>query len=389
MKKILLCLLLTANYATASTVPTNWYSLEDTQSNTQYENSNKSNSNLGEYVDQIFNFEEAVLGDLEKNDKSLGGWKLSGQKTDFSISKKGVFGFSAMKAASAVELKWVRESANKSNTSEVTKDNTIVVDSQMSEEELINELEPAIALALSSGKIEDESKLRTNLINKVLESRKFVKLVEKSSTGSWTPVKLRIDLSFGVSGNVFSVAKLGTDFRIRLDFKMTPNKNNKSTPSSKKEEKFIKLISNLSKDIDHAIKDSKIDSKFKVNKVSFGFGISKKTIFGLANSSAATAGQLYFKKSSNKSIEKEVDLVGDYDLSGDQKFFPSLTKRAKFRKGLKKSLKISNFFAKRAEKKNGNWKIGEIKVAFTVSYSGIFGLSGTSGKTMAAIFLKK
>ena len=389
MKKLLICLFLIANYASASTVPTNWYSLEDIESNTLFENSNKRNSKLAEYVDQIFDFEESVLGDLETSNKNLGGWKLSGQKTDFSISKKGIFGFSAMKAASGVELKWVRESTNKNNKNVVTKDNTIVVDSQMTKEELIIELEPAIALALSSEKIENESKLRKNIITKVLESRRFVKLVEKSDTNNWTPVKLRVDLSFGVSGDVFSVVKLGADFRIRLDFKIAKNINNKSSSNTEKEEKLIKLISNLSSDVDHVIEKSDFDSSFKVDKVAFAFGVSKKTIFGLVNSSASTAGVLYFKKTSNKSLKEDMNLDGDYDLTGDQKLFPSLTKRSKFRKGLKKSVKISSFFAKRAEKKNGNWKIGEIKVAFSVSYSGIFGLTGTSGKTTASIFLKK
>ncbi len=67
-------------------------------------------------------------------------------------------------------------------------------------------------------------------------------------------------------------------------------------------------------------------------------------------------------------------------VSNEKLGFPFL-KRAKFRRGLKKSIKIGNWFSQKFSNRNKKWVIDRFKASFSLSYKGIFRLVGTTGSS--------
>ena len=125
--------------------------------------------------------------------------------------------------------------------------------------------------------------------------------------------------------------------------------------------------------------------------------LTKKSFFGLAKSKATAVGLIFFKKVEGKS-SKNLDLDGEYALANNgndnEKLFGRVFKRKRFRKGLKKAVKIADYFASRAHKRESEgkemkWVLKKIRIAFVLSYSGIFGLSNTGAAGIHNIILVK
>lgn len=401
MKNLILLIGLTIsiNAKAMETVPQNWLSLNDIEENTNFKTSENKLSQFGNYFEEILDFQEGVISQTDKNNETESSWKLSGYKTDLSVSKSGIFGLSSVNAKSAVELNWKKVEAGKL-LDEKEDDTAVELSNEMTEEEINSQLESIISMAVNSGKVKNESKLRKNLQKKAKEINSLLMGLDKDMGSSWTPFKFRLQLLIGVSGDFMGVTELGGSFRVRFDYKITKSHNAATaipTRDLKRLEKFRKLIVNISEDIESVAEKAEQKSGYRLGAVSFGITAAKNNFFGLAKTKGAATGIMFFKKTSNKSLlknESEIPLVGNYMLidehtNPDNKIFGALFKRSRFRKGLEKAFKIGHFFAEKSQKKKGKWIVNKIKVQFALSHSGIFGLSGTSGTGIAQIHLDK
>lgn len=391
MKILLISLLLASSAQASFHAPKSWVNSNEEVTE---ENFKKSDIGFGSYVDRILDAQLKALETLPANEEKgiFSGWKLDGYKTDLSISKSGLFGVGALKAKKAVELNWARKS-NKEAKSESSSIKNIELNDEMTLEEMKAQMEPIITWAVSSKKVNNESRFRKNLHERVEKVFPLMKVLPALEKQGWRASKFRLEASFGVSGELLNIVDLGADARVRLEWKRTST-SNKLAELNKSELKLVKFLSNLAEDLEAGYQKSEIASQsYKFEKFSLGLGTSHKGFWGIGKSKGGVSGLLFLKRVTKKNLPiSKVDGDIDFVSNNEDKFLGKIfkVKRKRFRKGITKAFSITDWFSQKSEKKNSSkWHVNKIKTAFEISYKGIFGLSTTTGKTKAEIYFKK
>lgn len=381
MKNIILAYLISLPLS-AQQLPSDWFTEEP---------QNKSNdlSSLGLYMNSILTVQENVLEKSETSmNKGLSGWVLDGQKTDLAVSKSGLLGFAALKATKAVELSWSKVS-NEKSIEEDTEDsqNTeadIALSSQMSEEELLHAVRPSYRILLKNLPEREYSWRAKNFEDHVLKYHRAMKGVAQLETGKYTPTKFRLDMSVSYSSPLFGFTKLSGDTRLRLEWKIVPSKDKNLGLKDQK------VVQKILEDVDEALKDVAVEEGYKLDTLSIGLGLSKKNILSFSKVKGGITGHLFLKKSKNKSMALTPSNDQNYSwLAENNEKFLGFFKRAKFRKGITKSFKMTNWFSRQFKGRQSKWVIKKFKTAFTLSYSGFLGLSGTSATSAVSFSFKK
>jgi hypothetical protein len=409
---IVIVIMMSSTLIYASTVPLSWYQ-PGTQSSDKGLERNQSiqESKFNEELNFIFNTqlnaleENSITEQSQKGIKLPFGFKFSHYVTDFSISKSGIFGFSALKAKSAVEIKWQKKK-NKSIDKQ-TEPNNVLEFTDDSDEHFNQLSKQIIKIAHSSGKIDmtpsAEKKLSQNVHRAMNNFKYMIRSIENKEFKVWDLAAIRLDLNIGATGKIFWVSSAGASVRVRLEWK----KVNISKPSNNYKSRINSNLANkILYDLDTLLSEYKIGN-FTVDKVNIGVGISRKGRFlGLAKSKAGFMGFLRFKPKEIVKQEQELaqtldhSELSDEDIEvvlGEDEFNRTDEKgflffklsRHKFRNGIRKSLKMVNFFANAADKKGKNWEVNGLKAAFDLQKSGFLGLSSVTGQTVIEIELKR
>lgn len=362
--KLLITLLLLSN-VNASYLPTQWYvETENKKTDAQ------PGEELSKYLEVLLNVQEKALnvsGGVDE--KSFGIWKVSGQKTDLAVSKTGLFGFSSVKGTSAVELSWSRKKEGKVA---IGVESDISLSSDMDEDVVLKTVRPVFKM-LFKNKSSKSDHIQKNMEDHVLRYHRALKGIQNLEGSTYTPKKFRLDLSTSFSSPLFGFTKLSGDTRVRLEWKIETQKK-KSNYEGDQE-----VVNNLMADISKALESSHTAKGYKLKEVSIGLGLSKKNLLSFSNVKGEIVGELYFKRNSQKSFSDSILIEGEYSIRGEEKFFGSF-KRRKFRKGIEKSFRISNWFASKFENRHSQWEISKFKTSFSLSFSGFFGLANTSSK---------
>jgi hypothetical protein len=198
------------------------------------------------------------------------------------------------------------------------------------------------------------------------------------------PSKFRLDLSLSHSAPVLGLTNVGADTRVRLEWKISSN--NKAN-YLKKDQKIVRW---LLKDVGHALNKTRTPKGFRLDTVAIGLGVSQKGLLNFSKIKGSTTGIMFFKvKNSKENTISEKTKEGLYSMDKGNEKILSYFKRSKLRKGIAKSLKISNWFSKRFSNRNAKWHINKFKASFSISYSGFLGLASTSGKSLVELYYKK
>lgn len=368
MKTLLVFLISISTWA--NTVPSSWFSEKG-------ESNKGSELKVIDSMEMITETQKEILESSE-SDSIFGGWKLSGQKTDIALSKSGILGLSSAKASSAVEINWVRK-AKKENGKELNANQ--VLSSELSTEELMKEVEPTLEVALQKVSPKKKSKTRKILEERIKLIHTQVKDLEGVQANGWAPNKFRLNISVSQSGNVFWWSELSADVRVRLEWSIKPKASKVKTQNKVVQ----KVINDLAKS-DYALA---ADNGFKLDKISVGLGLSKKNLFSLSRAKGEVVGQLFLVPTKKSKVVSKDNLGGDYEITEKDALLGKFFARKKLRKGLEKSFKIGNVFSKSMKEGKGKWMINKFKVAFSLSYSGFLGLSGTSSKAVYEIYYKR
>lgn len=365
----------------AQQLPADWFT-EGSQ-----EKSNDLDS-LGSYMDSILTVQESVLEKSEvAMNKSLNGWVLDGQKTDLAVSKSGLLGLAALKATKAVELSWSKVSVEKELEEPQNQEADVILSSEMSEEELLHAVRPSYKILLKNLPEREYSWRAKNFEDHVLRYHRAMKGVSKLNTGKYTPTKFRLDMSVSYSSPLFGFTKLSGDTRLRLEWKIVPSAQKNLG------EKDQKVVQKILEDVDEALKNVKVEEGYKLDTLSIGLGLSKKNLLSFSKVKGSIMGHLFLKKNKNKSVGLIPSGDDTYswqnlsDTTNDK--FLGFFKRAKFRKGIIKSFKMTNWFSRQFKGRQSKWVIKKFKTAFTLSYSGFLGLSGTSASSSVSFSFKK
>lgn len=333
------------------------------------------------FLDSVLNVQEKVL--MGREEKSPNGFKFSQYVTDFSLSKSGLFGLSALKATTAVELKWKRASLQKMK--DFSSELEVVDDSKEALRVTASQVE---ALAVSTGKVEASAALKTNIEEVLSKVKAMMEQMDHMDFPGWQLTSMRLDLSIGANGQVWTFAKAGASVRVRLDWKKIRNGSNKTAMMKNMNSSFINKILY---DFNEIYKEQNL-AGFKVKMVNVGVGLSLKGSFlGLSSTKAGIIGYLRFvpvpvnNKMALKIIDVNSDLategieyLADSELEASKNMNLTFLPRNKWKAGLLKGLMMAKFFAGSADRFQNIWQVSEIKTVFELSKSGFLGLASTS-----------
>jgi hypothetical protein len=320
-----------------------------------------------------------------QSSKAKGHFQFKSYTTDFSISRKGLFGLSALSAASAIEVSWTKRSKDLKNTSEVSKRSFHIKSLEES-----FELEKVIyRMANENPAITIKKDLKQNIRDKFNEIRKLAHELEAKESANFKQDSFRLDMSFSASGNIAYFSKLGAELRIRLEWVL----QKKTKLKIKRNQKFFKIIHEEVEEL--AKKDTK--AGFKLCKITIGVGLSQKTGFlGLGKAKTGLRFFLIFKrkKRHSKSIMSKIlsaneEIQVTVDTSNKSVGHKRISRR-KFRKSFSNA-------AKRADKlvtimkidKKKRWNIAKFKLVYSLSLSGFLGLSNTSQHSIVEMDYKR
>lgn len=376
--KYLFLFLLFSGIASAAQLPLNWVNEGDGRKNTS--NTLQELAATDNYLNSVLGIQEKVL--MGKEDKSASGFKFSQYVTDFSVSKSGLFGLSALKATTAVEVKWMKVSTNQ-KTVEVIADVEVVDDSAEALAMTAQELE---ALALATGKVEASPVLKTNIENVLHEVKFMMDQTNHSEFPGWKLAALRVDLSIGANGKVWTFAKAGASVRLRLDWKKIAKQSNNKMMMTNKTSNFINKILY---DFNQIYQADEL-AGFKVKMINVGVGLSRKGGFlGLASTKLGITGFLRFVpipatkslplvvESNSALATEDIEHVSN-EVSQNKGMNFSFVPRNKWRAGLQKGFAMAKFFAGSADRFQNRWQVTEIKTVFELNKSGFLGLASTT-----------
>jgi hypothetical protein len=336
---------------------------------------------FAENLKNILTVQENVLSEFRTDEKAWGDWKLDGQKTDLAVSKSGLLGFSAVKGTAAVELSWSRADKSFKSNEEVEGD-VVTLDSAMNEKEVIKAVRPTFNVLFKNKKKGSYAHIQKNMEDHIIRYHRALKGIDGIAGATYTPKKFRLDLSTSFSSPLFGFAKLSGDTRMRLEWKITPSAS--KNLSGKDQEVVKKLIADLTK----GLEDARTPAGYKLKEVSIGLGLSKKNLLSFSKVKGEIVGELYFKRNTQKADYSNLDLEGEYGVRSEEKFL-NYFKRRRFRKGIRDSFKLTNWFAGQFKRRNSQWEVGKFKTSFSLSYSGFLGLANTSSKSLVTFTYSK
>lgn len=373
MKTIILALIMTCT--SAQQLPTDWYTEDGNE---------KNNANLSElalYMDKILSVQKDVLIQSHKDiQKDMGEWKFAGQKTDLAVSKSGLFGFSAVKGTSAIELSWSKVDTNKS---EEPNDSVVELNSEMNESDVLATVRPFYKVLLKNNRANEFSHNSRNFEDHVLRYHRALKQVSKLNDTQYVADKFQLDMSVSYSSPLFGLTRLSGDTRMRLEWKIIPS-------SLKSDNDDQEVVRKILEDVSIALENATPKEGYKLKKISIGLGLSKKNLLSFTKIKGDIAGSLFLKKTKAKlNIESDFSDEDYQWLNEEENKFLPLFKRSKFRKGIEKSFEMTNWFSKQFKKQQSQWEIGKFKTSYTISYSGFFGLANTSSNSSVSFEFSK
>lgn len=377
MKSIILPLLLiVSGLASAASLPQSWVSEgEGRKSLSSFKELNETQ----EYLSSVLSIQEKVL--LGREEKSLGGFKFSTYVTDFSVSKSGLFGLSALKATTAVELKW--KNVQTQIIPEAVADMEVLDDSAETLAATASELEAKI---VATGKVASSPALKSNIESVLNKAKLMMDQMEHRDVPGWKLAAFRLDLSIGANGQVWTFAKTGASVRLRLDWKKIKRKqNNKLMANNKTGGLVDKILYDFSQ-----VYQSQDLLGFKVKMVNVGVGLSRKGgLLGLASTKLGIVGFLRFvpvtttqslpalADNTSALATEDMEYVAD-EISENKSMNNIFVPRKKWRAGLEKGFAMAKYFASSAERFQNRWQVTEVKTVLELTKSGFLGLASTS-----------
>jgi len=376
MKNILIAFLFSSSLF-ASQVPSSWMVESSNQKNDQ------GLASFEKYFESVMSVQEEMLESSESSiEKGLGDWKISGYKTDLAVSKSGLFGFSALQGTSTVELSWAKA---KNKNLEDSEEQVLELSTDMSNDQIVQTISQSSEFLLQ--RLESDKKRRKQKelwTEKVLTIHEALQGIALDHQQKFTPSKFRVDLTLSYSAPLFGLTKLSGDARLRLEWKIVQNSS-----KSKREQK---LINNLVEDINVAM--SKItpvtNQGYKFDQFAVALGLNKKSLLSFSKVKGGVNGVLFFKVNKEKSeVVPAISNDEDYSWVEDESKERTAVKRDRFRQGLVKTVGIGNWFSEKLSRRQALWSVNKFKVNFTMSYSGLFGLSTTGGSGEIELYYSK
>jgi hypothetical protein len=342
-------------------------------------------------------------------------WHLEFFTTDLTLSATGKVGVMTLSGSPGIQAYWRKQGPKPAVAAALEDEQTpsalpsLEVAPEAQPADIARQVEPVVQMVLAQGKVQNESRLRSELKRAVEEFRQLVLVVEADQPGtSYWVSGFRIDLSIAASGDV-SFGTFGIDTRIRLEWKRamrakSANHAQKDALASAASMSHLQaslreFVRNIATDLEEASAQNPHRAEFKPYGYRVGLGLNAGKDFGFGKGSATIIGHINFSRDMKKPVvypTHPAPATGSY-LMIEKTNSPQLAQhlafasmasipsqsspsdvtfsvdRARFRKGLSRAMKMGNFFAERTAKTNSSsaqWKIFEMKVGFDLSVTG-------------------
>lgn len=364
-------------------------------------------------------------------------WHLEAFTTELSVVGSGLIGILTGKGTATAMAYWRRHGANVVSSpksmidSETDSLPTANIETVYDEKSLKKEIEPIIRSALGTGKIKDEFSFRQNVELAAVDFFNLVNGLRVAPGFKWWVSGARIEFSVSASGKLTAAAPLasvGGDVRVRFDWKRLAQKNGKKVVrfrsarseafgfaahqfSNKLQGNLQDLVTNLAEDLSLSFEDDFEMKGFKPYAFRVGLGFSASGDVGVAKSSASSVISLSFSQDVRDPAKAAVRFVSHSSplLLIEEKpseshlqfaannFIPVTLEanrahavysvdRENFRKGLRKAVKMSNFFISAGKKaRSEKWRLYQMKTGLEFSITGSVGLAKYSGVSTAEI----
>ncbi len=316
-------------------------------------------------LDGILDVQEESFDSIVHSSPHL---KLTQLVTSFSVSKSGLLGLSALGANSATTLFWNRK---KSTIKEEVKSFSLVGNED--ELQLQMKIDEVSDYLIKQNKVKNRFQLRENLEKVMRKGQLLLTSMENIESPHWRVGGYRLDLEITASGVVLPFTKLGENVRLWIEWTRSPSVLTK--PVS--ENKTTSFVTALLDDIEVATADVKLP-QFELQNLYVGLGQDVKTgFFGIGSTNLGFVGYVKFVKKTKMSFEHPSSGASGNQVNQENKFVRlSRLFRKRMRKGITRSLKFAEYFARRAEKsKSKNWELATIREIATITKSGFLGLS--------------
>lgn len=415
---------------TQATAPTSWYDLSTSDESHTMDSLKQSSDEdkFGSSVETLLLAQRSAIENLGKetsqnnifSEKNRPAdwvpWRLVSIIGELGLSAGGLLGVLAFKGSAGVSVYWNKKE-NKPLSNEIYQESEMALldlSEVKNKNELENELQPMIEGLMATGKISDRQNLKSQLSRIASDFHETALILSRSPEYQWYVSRFRLDLSISGTGTVSQGFSAGGALRARLEWyrsqkKITPTHS--PLFANEKDRKLIGFIESLSSDLSTLSESESVGVAFDVNQFRIGLGLSIDGDFGVVKGNAQIIGHIYFKKSQLQNptplsenpsplylmvgsdampshTYSNQTLMNQFDINGDGLIDESIYKldRKVFRSGIKKAVKIGQFFGKYAQKvSNEKWKIQKLKTAFDLSVGAGFGLVTISGMVVSEI----
>jgi hypothetical protein len=330
-------------------------------------------------------------------------WHLDGIVGSFAIDVGGVFGMLVADGVPSIKVTWQKQAATESvNPHPARKSKGIRFRANMTRDEMLRTLEPAVQSAIATKSVSDITNFRRNLTR---EGMRFLSLTRVMSTvpaaRGWHVDGYQLLLSFNASGDFTPAIGIGGGVAVFFDWEATSSvpKSSLSTEEAALKENMGGFVQSISSIIPAARADATEIRKagFELGVFQIGLGITAGGTIGIASTQGAAVGRIIFKKDEHgaapsartigvmlpendailpvnfiSTAQPGVKLDSSVAISRqDGGIVVSQVPPERVRDGLRRAINMGAFFARNtAAVDSARWKCTEIEAGFDVTING-------------------
>ena len=391
----------------ASHIPQSWRA----NSNALPEES--ENSKITSSMDRMLNLGLSTLESQStsgQDSEQKSQWKLRGLMWNFGVSSSGILGLVFGSGKVGLETIYTRKDISEKSTTSL-KDTTLSAMEFTGTEkttEIPPQFEATIRSLVSKGKLRNEAHLRKELISATDRFREMIRAVKSvpDSLHNFYLHGIQIELSFDAEGNLVAPISAGTSLGFRFNWVREKSTNHPDSDDEPKTEfgknmsrQLGALVQNISADMDSLVEGptaENINSNgYQLMEIKPYIAIGQEGNIGIASVSSEWLAMLRFyrKENPSKELTKLAPPSENLPVFVGNTESGSIIIQAnhwRFTRGLRRAMKIANFFAQRSNGLNSSkWQLKEFSPSFEVTKNGSIGLVSVEGTAGIEISFSK